>query len=141
MRSLRWFPEDAVHIATLDAEHQELFQQAAEFREALLGDGKPARLDQLCRRLAAEANEHFAHEERLLREAEYPAYSWHARQHQTARSKLGVLERQVQLGDRHLMFEALESLAVWMRDHISIADRMASSYLRNYWRSQVCASV
>jgi hypothetical protein len=34
------------------------------------------------------------------------------------------------------MFHSLEALAGWMRDHTSVADRMAGSYLRNYWRAR-----
>lgn len=141
MRSLRWTAEQAIHIPEIDAQHQEMFRIAADLRQALLDGDKTGRVALLCRRLAAEANTHFSHEERLMREAEYPAYAWHERQHRTARSKLGALERDVLQGDWELMFQSLEALACWMRDHVSLADRMAGSYLRNYWRSRELAAV
>ena len=123
----------------IDAEHREMFRLAGAFRDALLSCETSVRLNLLCRRLTAEINGHLSHEERLLRDAEYPAYGWHEHQHRTARSRLAALDREVQAGKSQPAFEALESLAAWMRDHTSVADRMAGSYLRNYWRTRACA--
>jgi len=118
-----------------------MFDRAAELRQALLDREQPARLEFLRRALAAEVNGHLSHEERLMRGADYPAYAWHERQHRTARERLGALERAVQSGDYQPLFEAIEALAAWMRDHTSVADRMAAAYLRNYWRAHECATV
>ena len=134
-------PEQAVHVPEIDAEHREMFRAAADLRQALLDGDPTGRLALLCRRLAAELNAHFSHEERLMREAEYPAYIWHERQHRTARAKMAALERDVQRGDRQSIFDSLEALAGWMRDHTSVADRMIGSYLRNYWREREYAPV
>ena len=134
-------PEQAVHVPEIDAEHQEMFRAAADLRQALLDGDKTGHVDLLCRRLAAELSGHFSHEERLMRDAEYPAYTWHERQHRTARAKMAALEHDVQRGDRQGMFDSLEALAVWMRDHTSVADRMVGSYLRNYWRERAYAPV
>jgi len=71
-----------------------------------------------------------------MQDADYPAYAWHERQHRTARSRLGILEREVQRGDSQAMFHAVELLAGWMRDHTGVADRMAAAYLRSYWRAR-----
>ena len=140
MRSLQWTPERAVHVPEIDAEHQEMFRLADDLRRAMLEGEQTARLDLRRRRLAGEVSNHLSHEERLLRDAEYPAYRWHERQHRTGRSKMAVLERELQRGDGQLMFQALEELAGWLRDHTSLADRMAGSYLRNYWRERDSAS-
>jgi hemerythrin len=133
---LRWTPEQAVHVPEIDAEHQEMFRLAADLRQALLAGDKTGHMELLCRRLAAELNGHFSHEERLMRDAEYPAYEWHQRQHRTARAKMAALERDVHRGERQPIFDSLESLAAWIRDHTSVADRMVGSYLRNYWRAR-----
>lgn len=115
-----------------------MFRLAGALREALLAGEPTGRVDLLCRRLAAESNGHLSHEERLLRDAKYPAYEWHERQHRTARARLAALDRDVRAGQTQPAFEALESLAAWMRDHTLVADRMAGSYLRNYWRARAC---
>jgi hemerythrin len=129
-------PEQAVHVPEIDAEHQELFRVAADLRQALLNSDSGGRISLRCRRLAAELNTHLSHEERLMRDAKYPAFTWHERQHRTARARMAALERDFQRSDRQGMFKSLEALAAWVRDHTSVADRMAGSYLRNYWRAR-----
>jgi len=130
-----------VHVPEIDAEHQEMFRLAAELREVLLAGEQTARLGFLCRRLAAEVNAHLSHEERLMRDAAYPSYSWHERQHRTVRARIAALEQQVRHGEREPIFDSLEAVAGWLRDHTSIADRMAGAYLRNYWRERECVTV
>ena len=139
MRSLRWTPEHSVFVPEIDAQHQEMFRLAEELRRAVLAGEKPGELELLRRRLASEIAGHLSHEERLMRAAEYPAFDWHERQHQTARAKLITLKRDIESGEWQAMFESLESLAGWMRDHTSVADRMAGAYLRNHWRASACA--
>jgi len=136
VRSLRWTLEQAIHVPQIDTEHQEMFRAAAGLRQALLDGDKAGRVALRCRCLAAELNGHFSHEERLMRDAEYPSYAWHERQHRTARTKMAALERDILRGDPRGVFDSLEALAAWMRDHTSLADRMVGSYLRNYWRAR-----
>lgn len=138
---MKWTAEHAVQIPDIDAQHREMFDRAAELRQALLDGEKPARLELLRRGLAAEINGHLSHEERLMRQADYPAYAWHERQHRTARARLSAIEHSLQRGEPQRLFEAVEALAAWMRDHTSVADRMAAAYLRNYWRALDCATV
>lgn len=133
---MQWNPEQAVHVPEIDAEHQEMFRLAAELRAALLADEKNARLSQLCRRLLAEVTEHLRHEEQMMRDAGYPSYAWHEHQHRTARARMTVLEEKLRGGERQPMFEAIEAIGAWLRDHTSVADRMAGAYLRNYWREK-----
>ena len=44
------------------------------------------------------------------------------------------LARRVEAGDAAAAGELLEFLSVWLRDHMSVADRMMGAYLRNYLR-------
>jgi len=127
-----------VFVPEIDAEHQEMFRLADEFRQAVLEGERPAELEGLERRLAGEVTGHLTHEERMMRAAAYPSFEWHERQHETARARLDDLRRAIPGGDRQRIFEVLESLAGWLRDHTSVADRMAGAYLRNHWRGTGC---
>jgi len=127
-----------VFVPEMDAEHKEMFRLAAELRRAFLAGAPPNELDKLQGRLAGEVTGHFAHEERLMRTASYAAFQWHESQHQTGRSRVAELGRQIQRGERSAIFESLESIARWLRDHTSVADRMAGAYLRNHARTARC---
>jgi len=112
-----------------------MFRRAADLRHSLLAGEDAGRLDALWRLLARDVTSHLSHEERLLENAEYPALDWHEHQHRTARARLAAVERSIRNGQRPLIFEAIEAFARWLRDHTSVADRMAGSYLRNHERA------
>lgn len=136
MRSLQWTEEHSVHVPEIDAEHQSIFRLASDLRGALMNGARRSQIELLARRVSTEVTGHLAHEERLLRAGRYPALEWHERQHQTGRARLAALERELGAGDLEAVFDALEHLAAWLRDHTSVADRMAGAYLRNYWRAR-----
>ena len=70
-----------------------------------------------------------------MRDASYPQVEWHKRQHATACAQLETLAASIHTGEQASIFESLEAIAKWMRDHTSIADRMAGAYLRNHLRA------
>ena len=122
-------------VPEIDAEHEQMFRAAVELRQAVLVGDTRERLELLATRLASEVIGHFLHEETLMQSARYPSIEWHTRQHETARGKLALLRRHIRHGDRGAIFESLESLAGGLRDHMTVADRMAGSFLRNHQRA------
>lgn len=127
-----------MYVPEIDSQHQEMFRLAGELRQAVLESEKAERLALRARLLADCLAGHLTFEERLMRDAEYPSLEWHERQHRTARSKLAALRSSIEDAQRQSVFEAVESLAAWMRDHTAVADRMAGAYLRNHWRASAC---
>jgi hemerythrin len=136
MRSLQWTEEHSVFLPEIDVEHQQVFRDAVELRQAVLAGETAERLEPLVDRLECEVTGHFLHEERLMQTAGYPAITWHLRQHETARARLALLRRRIRHGDRESIFQSLESIAGWLRDHTTVADRMVGSFLRNYRRTR-----
>ena len=135
MRSLHWTVEHSVYLPELDEEHQEMFRLTQHLRQAVVEDEAAERLLVKAQRLTDEVTSHLRHEERLMRESRYPQMEWHNRQHNTVRHELAKLAESIGAGNQAATFEALEAIARWMRDHTSIADRMAGAYLRNYLRA------
>ena len=132
MRSLQGTEENSVYLPELDAEHRVMFRLLQELRHAVVEGEAASHLELKAQHLAAEANGHFRHEERLMREARYPQVEWHKRQHATARAQLATLALAIRSGKQASIFQSLEATAKEIRDHISVADRMAGAYLRNH---------
>ena len=82
--------------------------------------------------LAAVIEEHFAHEERLMKAAACPSYDWHRRQHQTALKQTKALLAAHTAGDAAAPGAYLEYLARWLKDHVSLTDRIMSAQVRNH---------
>lgn len=134
MEAPRRNAEQTVYLPPIDAEHVRIHRLVSELRTAIAAGEELSKIEHSLRCLAKEVGDHFAHEERLMRLARYPAYEWHKRQHATARRKLRELADGLLAGGPASTSGALESLGGWFRDHIGVTDSMASAYLRNHQR-------
>jgi hemerythrin-like metal-binding protein len=136
MRSLLWTEESSVFVPEMDEEHEALFHLMHELRRAVLAGDPLDQLERQAGRLANRAASHFQHEERMMRTSRYTALDWHERQHQTGRAKLAALTDAIRGHGHEPVLAALEALVGWILDHVSVADHMLGSYLRNYDREQ-----
>ncbi len=139
MVKYEWSRAHAVDIPDLDREHQRLFEICEQLRQALATPVPLADLQSVLQELAVRTGEHFRHEEREMRAARYPQYTWHHEQHLAARKKLRMLARRVNDGDRQASAELLAGIAAWLEGHIGIADRMLGAHLRNRQRLHLVA--
>ena len=125
----------AVSIPDLDAEHQNIFRLANELHQAVAGGAPADQARTILRELIASEENHFAHEERLMRSTHYPALAWHRGQHDTVRKRVKEFAPRIEEGERQAALLLLEFLSGWLRNHVRLADCMMASHLRNYERA------
>ena len=94
----------------------------------------PQKRGEVLQSLVSQMQNHFAHEERLMRASRYDALEWHKRQHNGARRRVKRFIKRIEEGDRKAGAELLEYLAGWLQNHIPVTDRMMAAYLRNFER-------
>ena len=138
MRSspFQWSRAYAVRMPEIDAEHRTLFQIAEDLDLAVaLGAGSD-QVNPVLREFVARAAAHFAHEERLMRDAGCSSYNWHKLQHETTAARVASLQRRSEHGDPDALPLLLQFLGDWMKDHIRLSDRMMVAYLQNHQRAQ-----
>jgi len=130
MRPFHWTQAKSVFVPELDAEHRNLHDLAADL-QAGISDGAPPpiQLPRL-RALLAAAEDHFSHEERMMRGAHYRLLKWHKTQHDTIRTRGAACLNRVESGDTQAAAELIEFLARWLHDHMAVADRMMAAALR-----------
>jgi len=134
MSLFKWSSACSVYLPEIDAEHREIFRLGDELHKALLAGTALAQLKPILANLLEAEEQHFRHEERLMRAMHYDALAWHKGQHDTARRKSRELVKRVESGDTAAAGELLQYLSDWLGDHISVPDRMMGAYLRNYLR-------
>lgn len=140
MPLFHWSKQFAVYLPEIDAEHRAIFLAGAELENAV-GAGVPAaRVRELVRAIAGHVEDHFTHEERLMRGARYDAFEWHKKQHDGVRRRLKQFARRVDDGDGNAPGEILEYLAHWLHDHTRLTDRLMGARLRNFSREHKRAS-
>ncbi len=124
----------------IDAEHRSLLRLADELHQAALGGTAAEQLQSMMRALIGAAEEHFTHEERLMRSTQYPTFSWHKQQHDGVRRRLKQFAESHQQGETEAPLLCLEYFADWLKMHTGLTDRMMTAYLRNYERGHAAAS-
>ena len=73
MRLFKWNKLHAVFIPEIDVEHKNIFRLAEELRQAVATGAPAGQAQAILRELIARTEDHFAHEERLMRATNYPA--------------------------------------------------------------------
>jgi len=132
MSLFKWSSALSVYLPEIDAEHRAIYRLGDELHKALLAGAGPAQLKPILVNLLQAAEQHFRHEERLMRAIHYDACAWHKRQHDAARKRAKALAKRIAAGDSAAAGELLEFLSDWIRDHMAVADRMMGARLRNY---------
>jgi hemerythrin len=116
---LSWRDEYLVGIAQIDAEHQYLFKLINDFHDEHVRGGKSQEVLQVLSRLVAYAEEHFQHEEALMRSIEYPGL---VRQ-QDLHEKLSQSAAEVDS-------ETLRFLKHWLVGHIVKEDMEIGDFMK-----------
>lgn len=134
MQSFKWTKAHAVYLPQVDAEHRNLFRMAEELHQAARTGTQSARVRELVRPFLAAIEEHFAHEERIMKAASCPDLGWHKLQHDTLRKRIGAFAADIEAGNTEAPMAMLEYLGRWLKDHLGLTDRMMGAHVRNYER-------
>jgi len=132
MSLFKWSSDYSVYLPELDAEHRAIFRLGDELHRAVLAGAKPGQLKPIVMNLLEAEEQHFRHEERLMRAMHYRGFAWHKKQHDAARKRTKALVKDIEANDRDAAGKVLLFLSNWLRDHLSVADRMMGASLRNY---------
>lgn len=140
MQHFKWTKAHAIFLPEIDAEHRNMFRMAEDLQTAVRTGAEAARVQDLIRPFAVAIDEHFAHEERLMRAVSCPDYAWHASQHNTVRARLEAVVADADAGNVEAAREFIEYLGRWMKDHFALSDRMMGAHVRNYERLHAVAA-
>lgn len=127
----RWNDSYSVHIAAIDREHQGLFEILKELDEALAAGKGQNVIGGILRRVLAYTDQHFSHEEALMKAHEFPGLELHRAEHVAARSKVLNFERDYRQGKTSIPVSLLLFLDDWLKNHILKSDKSYSAFLND----------
>lgn len=117
----------------IDSQHGRLFALIDELRVARDNADPLVEYRLTCKalyELVDYTRVHFEEEERLMREANYPGYDGHKREHENFARLIGDVEEDMHLGTSVLSVEFFcDLLEKWLREHILEIDRQYVPYL------------
>lgn len=130
MTAMSWTPALALGIDEIDAQHQEFYRRAAGLLEGM-GVADPDAVGALFEYLASYAVEHFAAEERLMLESQFPGQNVHRAAHERFVRDLSALRRlhEESGASTAVAVKARTWLAEWLRSHIGIVDQALARHV------------
>lgn len=122
MALLSWKPEYSVGVESVDFEHQEMIRLINEIYEEMKSRKDPESMGQFMGDVHFAISAHFALEERLMREAQYPEYEAHKEDHEELLDRIRDMMDQF-IADPESGFELLkEGLSDWFEKHFATFD-------------------
>ena len=116
--------EDApsVGVPEIDAQHAALIGLVNRLHQAMIQREDRDTLDAIMAELVAHTRRHFAYEEQLMSQHQYPAYAEHKADHDKLMQHIIHLTEQFRSGDLLLSFAVMVDLKAWATIHIEKSD-------------------
>jgi hemerythrin len=127
---VHWNEGLAIGVASIDAQHRELFDRVARF-EVALERSDTAAVAEALDFLRSYAAVHFADEERLMREGGFPAQEEHRGEHREFTARLEALgrEHREKGASAFLGLRTRNWILVWLLDHVGVRDQALGRHL------------
>lgn len=122
--AIEWLDRYKLGDSEIDAQHRTMF----DLVNTLLATTEKARLSEAAANLYQHTRDHFAHEESIMRETDYPGMQAHVDQHNTLLAKLSNASELI--ANYTLTMANLESfLAAWLINHMELLDAPLVKYI------------
>jgi hemerythrin-like metal-binding protein len=134
---MQWNDSLAVGFDKIDTEHKELFKMIQELVDAIHQHTCKYKIDDIIKFMEDYANNHFAMEEKYMKELEYPEYGLHKAEHEKFRITFSGLKRELEkikisgsfAGSYELSVATDQMLVDWLLDHIAKVDKKLAYFL------------
>ena len=125
-----WKPSDSVDGALLDQQHQALFASAQQLFDALSRGEGPSVAEEVFGCLVDYSANHFAAEEALMQQQNYPRLKSHRAEHRAFTTKLREFQQDFQSGKKSVVTDLLPYLQDWIKAHVQGADHQLGEFLK-----------
>ena len=126
-----WTPELSVGVASIDAQHQELFQRVNALLVAVGGERQESEILATLAFLGDYVVTHFEDEERLMRETGYPAFPIQRAEHEQFTGTFRQLRAKFARHgiDAILAQDVRRDVCDWLVRHVQRTDRALGEWL------------
>lgn len=129
MAFLSWRNEYRVGVEQIDEEHRYLFDLINAFHDTHVGGTNRSALGQILNRLVHYAEQHFRHEEAIMKAEAYPAYVEHCALHEDLYLTIFRLSEKLAAGSLRVDMETVRFIRSWLVTHIVQHDLQFSDYV------------
>lgn len=126
-----WSASYSVGVASVDAQHQNLFAMGRELHAAMVAGQGKASLARILARLVQYTAVHFAHEERLMRLYDYPDFAAHRAEHEGLTKQVLKFQEDFTAGRATITVQLLQFIRTWLQHHIQGSDLKYAPLLKD----------
>jgi hemerythrin-like metal-binding protein len=116
-------------IPEIDSQHETIISLVNQLHEAMLQGADKSTLSGLLSQLLEQTQNHFAYEEELMFQYNYPEYEAHKSEHQRLMQHLVDLTERYEGGELLLSFAVELELKGWTVVHIEKSDKPLGNFL------------
>lgn len=129
---LTWTPALRIGHEEIDQQHIALFDHFHDFINGCSKGEARETLIELHDRLKEYAEHHFAAEEALMQQVNYPDLDLHRRKHQSFRQRLAEIRQQISTEGPTLMtiIQTNKALVTWLVQHVQDLDQNFGDFLK-----------
>ena len=127
-----WNDSYKVEISSIDGQHRNLFGLVDELHRGMVAGTANTVMAEILDRLVRYTVTHFEHEERLMRDAGYPALGGHIAQHKALTSRVLQFQAEFQSGRVAMSVTLLKFLKDWLSQHIMESDQAYAPVVRKH---------
>lgn len=121
----------SVSHSRMDEQHENWVLMINTLHDSLLKKGEYVSAEDVIEQMLGYTKQHFAEEERLMRDTDYPRYEGHKRIHDVFVSQVEGLRDQAKAGDIILRSQVMSFLVRWFEDHILDHDKRYAEYVKD----------
>lgn len=130
MGRLAWSEKYSVFIPEIDQQHKKLIAILNALDESLIRGTSRAIMKKTMSELFRYTETHFSSEEKLMNEYEYPEKEKHFQKHRELLDKVISWDKNIN-NDPNAVFNLLNFLESWLREHIGIEDKAYGLYIES----------
>jgi len=134
MPYLEWKEELETGISVIDGQHKRIVTYINQLHD-VSQDTQTTEIEEIFNALIDYTISHFAFEESLIQDAEYPNSAQHIKKHDTFRNQIFAFQSRAAAGEK-IANELLELLKAWLFEHILHEDGDYVDSLRAYMLKQ-----
>ena len=130
MELFQWKDEYDIGLPKIDKQHRKMVDMLNELYAAKKTDAVHQVIEETLMGLVAYTKVHFADEEELMSEANYPQLLTQRREHLDMTDEVLKMRNRFMQGDEPATFELLNFMNEWLKKHITGSDRKFGEFMR-----------
>lgn len=131
MPVIQWNDEFKTGHLTVDNQHIELFSMVNDLHESILSGQGKQKTNEILDSLANYVVKHFAAEEALMKNANYPEYDNHKAIHDSLARQAAEIIEGFRTGKIVLSLTLSRFLGDWIKNHIKIEDKKMITFVNS----------